>query len=51
MTSESRISQWILLRLAPINSSVCKPEHIDIAISANVKAIYFLMDNLENCGP
>jgi glycerol uptake operon antiterminator len=49
MTSENRIPLRILLQKTPIIPAVRKPEHLDLAIAAHGKAIYFLTGNPENC--
>jgi len=49
MTSENRIPLRILLQQTPIIPAVRNPEHLDLAIKAHGKVIYFLTGNPENC--
>ena len=49
MTSDNRVPMRILLQQTPIIPAVRKPEHIDLAIAAHGKVIYFLTGNPENC--
>jgi glycerol uptake operon antiterminator len=49
VTSENRIPLLILLQQTPIIPAVRKPEHLDLALKAHGKVIYFLTGNPENC--
>lgn len=49
MISENQIPLRILLQQTPIIPAVRKPEHLDLALQAHGKVIYFLTGNPENC--